>query len=138
MKNKESLIEKIERQAAGERAAGNHEAASTFDAKAKAMRQKYNLPPAVKEPSQNENEALRRKVEQFWESIDPRSQVVIEVLEPGMKRTVQRLTTMELALPLLKAEKARFVRVLNSSNEIIFAPQEVADEPSQRRNNIWV
>lgn len=48
--NKETKIEKIESQAAGERAAGNLAAAETFEAKAKAMRKKYNLPAQQTEP----------------------------------------------------------------------------------------
>jgi hypothetical protein len=133
MSNHEELVEKLVTQAAGERALGNHDAATSFELKADKLRQKYNL-TAPQPVTQDDAEAARRKVEERWEKIPPSTQVIIEVLEPGMHRTTQRLTTMEVALPLLKSESAKLVRRVNGNNEITFAPQEVA-EPKEK--TIW-
>lgn len=131
--NKEALILKIEAQAAGERACGNHEAAEAFDRKANAMRKKYNLPRPEPVKEQPTDENRRRAVEKYWESLKPTTEVIVEVLEPGLMRPVQRVTTMAIALPLLKRESARLVRIVNGSNEFRFAKQEVGPPVSSSR-----
>lgn len=52
-----------------------------------------------------------REAEEYWESVPPEASVVVEVLQPGMKSTVSMVMSMEQALPLLKSEHARFVRM---------------------------
>jgi hypothetical protein len=137
MKNTEAMIEKLERSAASERAIGNHEAASTFDAKAKRLRLKFNLPAPVAAPHAEENHIQQRRiaVEQYWESLKPETEVVIRVLEPGMRQTVDRVTSMEVALPLLKNQSALFVRLANGSNEFVFRPQEAP--PPKEKSSVW-
>jgi hypothetical protein len=124
MSNHEELVEKLLAQAAGERVCGNHEAADSFELKAANLRSKYNL-PSPQPVKQNAEADRRRQAQEKLEKLPASTQVIIEVLEPGMRRTTQRVTTMEVALPLLKAETARFVRLVDGNNEIIFAPQEV-------------
>jgi hypothetical protein len=124
MSNHEELVDKLLAQGAGERACGNHEAADSFELKAANLRSKYNLP--APQPVKQDAEAdRRRQVQEKWEKLPASAQAIIELLEPGMRRTTQRVTTMEVALPLLKAETARFVRLVDGNNEITFAPQEV-------------
>ena len=125
MTDHQEIVDKLLASAAGERALGNHEAAAAFELKAENLRRKYNLAPSP--VKQDDTEAARRKVEKRWETIPPSTQVIIRVLEPGMNRTVDRVTTMEVALPLLKAESARFVRMADGNNQITFAKQEVAE-----------
>src|ERR1700722_4526845 len=113
--NKIAMIEKLEAQAAGERSLGNHDAASEFE----------------------ENADMQRlKQEEYWESLKPATEVVVEVLLPGMSRTVNRVVTMDIALPLLKCGSANFVRLAHGSNEFTFRKQEVADQP--REKSIWL
>jgi hypothetical protein len=135
MTEHEALIHKLEASAASERALGNHDASGSFSAKAARLRNKYNLPaPAlVKETPQHK----RRQVEEYWESLKPSTEVVIRVLEPGMSRTVDHVTTMEVALPMLKRESALFVRLVNGNNEFVFAPQETSP-PIEKPKMFWL
>jgi hypothetical protein len=132
--NKIAMIEKLEAQAAGERSLGNHDAASAFESKAVKLRRKYNL--QAPEPAKQNDDMQRLKQEEYWESLKPATEVVVEVLLPGMSRTVNRVVTMDIALPLLKCGSANFVRLAHGSNEFTFRKQEVADQP--REKSIWL
>ena len=77
------LIEKIELQAAGERALGNHDAAEIFSAKARAMRKKYNLPHPEPVKEQVKTEVPQR--ENYSDNF------------PGVPRPEAPLTNAQLA-----------------------------------------
>ena len=111
-----ALIEKLERSAACERVLGNSTAAEVFDAKAAKLRRQYDVTP----PETPETQQLRH-----WESLSPETLVVVEVLLPGMKRSVQRVHNMKTALPLLR-DGAHFVR-LESDHSATFRPQETGE-----------
>ena len=101
MRNKENLLDKLRAQERGERFLGNHTLADNLLAKIATMQSK-ELPEAQKVDE-------RAAVEAAWEAIAPSTLVVIDVIEIGLRRAGRRTCTMEIALPLLKSERARFV-----------------------------
>jgi hypothetical protein len=105
-RNNHETIEKLRRQASGERAVGNIAAADSCERKIAALERNHSLVPV---PKADDIAAERRRVEAAWEAIPPSTLVVIDVIEPGLQRAGRRPCTMEIALPLLKSERARFV-----------------------------
>ena len=100
-----SKIDKLRAQERSERLLGNCSLADNLLAKIAALENK-NLVPVQKV---NDVAAARRWVEQQWEKMDPSCSVVILEIKPGVSRAVRRTCTMEIALPLLRAEKARLL-----------------------------
>jgi hypothetical protein len=135
MKSKpEELIAKAEAQAAAERASGNQHAGDVASFKAQQLRKKYNLPvpePVKEQPAS----ALEKQIAKLAKML-PDAQVVVDVLLPGMVRTVQRVLDIETALPLLRSGSAIFVRIVNGDNAITFAPPEEVAEPSVKREKL--
>lgn len=101
---------KILNQAAGERAAGNFDAANNHEEQATALQKQYNL------PAENDAASQRRKVEAYWSSLPPATLAVVRLSEPGMTRKVDRVMTMEKALPLLKSGEALFCKLAIDEN----------------------
>ncbi len=101
-----SVIEKLRRSAQSERELGNTRAAAAFDAKADAMQSKSGLVPV----KLDDITAERRRVEEAWSAmaLDPEMRVVL-LVDEGLSRAVRRELPMRLALPLLRAEKARLL-----------------------------
>jgi hypothetical protein len=141
----EERIEKLYAQAVGERNVGNHLAAEAFAAKAEELQRKHHLPIAVEataKPQPESEECICSKYQHgarecralthCWEVFPAAAQVVVELLPPGMKRTVLRVLTMDVARPLLKRGSAIFVRDAKS-NDIFLRPQEVAPP----KEKIW-
>jgi hypothetical protein len=139
MKNTESMIEKLEASAAGEKAIGNHEAASTFTAKAARLRRKFNLPaPApVKETPQDKAAEFMK----WLESIPLEAEVVVDDPIGGMQRTMP----LEVVLARLKSGELLLIKMgrgfekyawKGSFKYYSFFVQEVA--PPKEKNSIWI
>jgi hypothetical protein len=132
MEKKLALIEKIEATAAGERAAGNHIAAATFEAKAEKLRRKYNIPSAT--PAAKPQDT-RAEVTSWLESIPPEAEVVVDDPVGGMQRTMpigivlSRLKSGELLLIRMGRGFEKYWK--GSFKEYAFVVQEVADQPLQ-------
>jgi hypothetical protein len=133
-RNNHETVEKLRRQAIGERSVGNNAAADSCERKIAELERKHSLVPVQKVDSVV---AARRRVEEQWEAIAPDSLVIVLCIEPGLTRAVRRVMPMSSALPLLKNESARLVG-FDRGGECTFAPQEVAPEKPLQQKTIWI
>ena len=101
-----SKIDKLRAQERSERLLGNCSLADNLLAKIASMENK-GLVPVVQKV--DDITAERRRVEAAWSAMDPACSVVILEIQPGLSHAVRRTCTMEIALPLLKQEKARLL-----------------------------
>jgi hypothetical protein len=140
MKNTQSMIEKLERSAASERAMGNHDAASSFELKAEKLRRRYNLPRA--EPAVKPQDVLS-EFTKWLANLPPVAEVVVDDPLGGMQRTMplevvlSRLKSGELLLIGMGRGWERFAWT-GSTKEYAFFRQEVAEQPTTKDGSKWI
>jgi len=113
-KKAKTKVLKILSQAAGERAAGNEEAARNMEEQAAELQKQHNLPEA-------NDDAVRRRVEAAWAKIPTDAQVYIRVPDPKAPSGVTTIqVTMKKALPMLLEEKATYAGLADVKKSKIF------------------
>jgi len=141
MKNTESMILKLEAQAAGERACGNHDAASSFELKAEKLRRRYNLPRAEPVPAAPQDK--RGAFTRWLESLPLECEVVVDDPLGGMQRTMP----LEVVLSRLKSGDLLLIGMgrgwekftwQGSKKEYAFVRQEVAEQPTTKDGSKWI
>ena len=116
-----SKIEKLRALERSERIGGNSSFADNLLHKIAAMENKG----LVSVQKVDDITAERRRVEAAWSAMDPACSVVILEIQPGLSRAVRRTCTMEIALPLLKQEKARLLG--RADAEWVLPPQQTIE-----------